>query len=387
MSLLSPLLWSFLPGQIAHAILPYLSTVLPGIFPSAPKGTSTYVQNYKLALTSVICLYLAWTFYAENESTGAGASENWYKLLGVATDVDDDGLKRAFRSLSRLHHPDRAGQGSDDTFIMIRRAYETLSDPVKRYAYDRFGPGVLDWKAASFREYTMAGLARSIGFYLVSGGLMLLLSVTGRVQHGAYWRQTLFILLLLLELSLVLTPSTSSALASSNLPLLRPLSALVQRISSFTPQFIQISILRRVFTTLSIAITQLAGVWAEPTSSPPSEEDWNRVLHSLQALQMEAISSFQHEVVPLMSAGEDPSRVQGLIQHHMQEIMVERTIASHPYISQTWREAQARPPTRAMRHMSGTDPVMPPWQQLELARRIPLPLSPPPSPGLEASHL
>jgi DnaJ-class molecular chaperone len=38
---------------------------------------------------------------------------------------------------SRTYHPDRAGSAHERTFILIRLAYETLSDPVKRYAYDR----------------------------------------------------------------------------------------------------------------------------------------------------------------------------------------------------------------------------------------------------------
>lgn len=40
-------------------------------------------------------------------------------------------------SRSRTYHPDRAGSAHERTFILIRLAYETLSDPVKRYAYDR----------------------------------------------------------------------------------------------------------------------------------------------------------------------------------------------------------------------------------------------------------
>ncbi|OCF34052.1 hypothetical protein I316_04399 [Kwoniella heveanensis BCC8398] len=142
MSLLTPLLWSFLPPQITHIILPYLSATLPSIFPPAAKGTARYQQNYKIAFTGVICLYLAYTFVKDDAAgagAGAGPGENWYALLGVPRNVDDDGLKKAYRSLSRLYHPDRAGAGTGNeaVFITIRRAYETLSDPVKRYAYDR----------------------------------------------------------------------------------------------------------------------------------------------------------------------------------------------------------------------------------------------------------
>lgn len=40
----------------------------------------------------------------------------------------------------------------------------------------RFGPKILQWKAASVREYIFFGLQNSIGFYIFSGGIMLILS-------------------------------------------------------------------------------------------------------------------------------------------------------------------------------------------------------------------
>lgn len=49
-----------------------------------------------------------------------------------------DCLYRLWLLSARKHHPDRAGNDNDDHFILARKAYETLSDPVKRYAYDRW---------------------------------------------------------------------------------------------------------------------------------------------------------------------------------------------------------------------------------------------------------
>ncbi|ORY32270.1 DnaJ domain-containing protein [Naematelia encephala] len=187
-ALLTPVLWCFLPSQITHFILPHLSSNFPAIFPPAPRNSPSYARNYRLAFTGVVVLWLSWTFMREGSSRGEQVLvEDWYALLGVARDVDDDGLKRAFRTLSRLYHPDRAGPGQEDTFILIRHAYETLLDPVKRYAYDRFGPDILTSpKTVSLREYMLAGLMRSSGFYIASMGFMLLLAVSGRARQGAY---------------------------------------------------------------------------------------------------------------------------------------------------------------------------------------------------------
>ncbi|WWC86250.1 uncharacterized protein L201_001123 [Kwoniella dendrophila CBS 6074] len=370
-SLLSPLLWSFLPAQITHQILPYLTQFVPAIFPAAPRGSPTYIRNYRIAFTGVICTYLAYTFYTNEKDKNI--REDFYGLLGVSTDVDEDGLKKAYRNLSRLYHPDRAGSGNDEIFILIRRAYETLSDPVKRYAYDRFGPKILDWKSASVREYIITGLNHSIGFYLVSGGFMLLLSLLGKAREGSYWRHTLFCVLLLLELNLILSSSSFSDVFGRSASILGYIFRILKE-----PQFIQISFLHHIFTTISIAINQLTSVWCP---SPPSREDeWLKVLNMSKQLEMESISSFQSEVVSLMSTG-DPKNIENLIQHNMQDILVERSISSHPQIRQAYQEALMKPISRVLRTQT-LNQSRAALQQLELARHIPLPLSPPPSPTI-----
>jgi DnaJ-class molecular chaperone len=62
---------------------------------------------------------------------------NYYHLLGVAADADQKTIRRAFRNLARQFHPD-AGEGSSpEKFRQLVDAYETLSDPKRRQAYDR----------------------------------------------------------------------------------------------------------------------------------------------------------------------------------------------------------------------------------------------------------
>lgn len=93
MSLLSPLLWSFVPSQLAAVLIPYASQVLPSLFPPAPKGTPVYARNYRWIYSSLIVGYLAWTWCSGDDS------DNWYALLGVPRWADDDALKKAFRNL------------------------------------------------------------------------------------------------------------------------------------------------------------------------------------------------------------------------------------------------------------------------------------------------
>jgi molecular chaperone DnaJ len=67
-------------------------------------------------------------------------SQDPYDLLGVARDADADTIKRAYRQLARQYHPDvNPDPASQERFKEVSRAYEVLSDPQKRAAYDRGG--------------------------------------------------------------------------------------------------------------------------------------------------------------------------------------------------------------------------------------------------------
>jgi len=62
----------------------------------------------------------------------------FYDALEVAPNCTDADLKKAYRKLALLHHPDK-NPASGDKFKEISHAYEILSDPNKREIYDRYG--------------------------------------------------------------------------------------------------------------------------------------------------------------------------------------------------------------------------------------------------------
>lgn len=67
-------------------------------------------------------------------------SQDFYELLGVGRDADADTVKKAYRRLARQYHPDvNPDPDAQDKFKEISHAYEVLSDPQKRAAYDRGG--------------------------------------------------------------------------------------------------------------------------------------------------------------------------------------------------------------------------------------------------------
>lgn len=70
--------------------------------------------------------------------------DNYYAILGVPLDADNETLKRAYRQLARRYHPDLAGPDGALQMKRINRAYDVLSDPEKRLNYDTLVSGNID---------------------------------------------------------------------------------------------------------------------------------------------------------------------------------------------------------------------------------------------------
>jgi molecular chaperone DnaJ len=67
-------------------------------------------------------------------------TRDFYEVLGVARTADEAEIKRAFRRLAQQYHPDvNTEPGADARFKEINEAYQVLSDPQRRQAYDLFG--------------------------------------------------------------------------------------------------------------------------------------------------------------------------------------------------------------------------------------------------------
>ena len=89
----------------------------------------------------------------------------YYEFLGVSRDCSDQELKTAYRRLAMQYHPDRnPSPEAEDKFKTASEAYQVLSDPQKRAAYDRYGhAGVGGAGSSGFEGFTNADVGDIFG--------------------------------------------------------------------------------------------------------------------------------------------------------------------------------------------------------------------------------
>ena len=121
------------------------------------------------------------------------AKRDYYEVLGVARNASEADLKKAFRRLAMKNHPDR-NSGDADTeakFKEAKLAYDILSDPKKRSAYDQFGHAGVDAGAGGFGGPGGDGGAFSDIFGDVFGDIFGGRSGARRTQRGVDLRYDL----------------------------------------------------------------------------------------------------------------------------------------------------------------------------------------------------
>src|SRR5689334_2348603 len=82
--------------------------------------------------------------------TKSMAKRDYYEVLSVNRDASEEDLKKAYRRLAMKWHPDRNPDNpkAEEHFKEAKEAYEVLSEPQKRAAYDQFGHAGVDPQGA-----------------------------------------------------------------------------------------------------------------------------------------------------------------------------------------------------------------------------------------------
>ncbi|KAH3057262.1 hypothetical protein KXW16_004744 [Aspergillus fumigatus] len=209
-SLLSFVGWAVLPNYVTSILqnVYYGITIRAGE-PRPQPPSPRYARHRRRIFILVVTSYLLYTLYEtfhQVQVTG-----DFYRALGVSPLADERTIKSRFRRLAAQHHPDKRGYGdgdpSDDYFVYLKLAQDTLLDPAKRFAYDRFGPDILSWgDRKTMQDFLFAGLQRSVPQYVVGLVTIIILNFTYWSNWGRYWRFFTFAALITLEAALITRP-------------------------------------------------------------------------------------------------------------------------------------------------------------------------------------
>jgi molecular chaperone DnaJ len=98
---------------------------------------------------------------------------DYYEVLGLGRDADDQQIKSAYRKLAMQYHPDRNPDSPDaeEKFKEAAEAYSVLSDGQKRAAYDRYGHAGLQGVGQGFDPNTFADFSDILGNFFGFGDL------------------------------------------------------------------------------------------------------------------------------------------------------------------------------------------------------------------------
>ena len=105
----------------------------------------------------------------------AESKRDYYEVLGVPKDADEDALKKAYRKLAKKYHPDAnpGDKAAEAKFKEASEAYSVLSDPQKRQQYDQFGHAAFEQGGAG-----AGGFGGGFGGFDFGGGR------SGRARSG-----------------------------------------------------------------------------------------------------------------------------------------------------------------------------------------------------------
>ncbi len=86
------------------------------------------------------------------------ADQDYYSVLGVARNVGDEDIRKAFRKKAMEYHPDRnKSPDAEEKFKEINEAYQVLSDSKKRAQYDQFGKAGVGGTDRPFEGFDVFG--------------------------------------------------------------------------------------------------------------------------------------------------------------------------------------------------------------------------------------
>lgn len=360
--LFSYLGWSFLPNfgtQIVQSIY-YKVTIRAGQ-PHPQPGTVQYARDYRRIRILVLSLYLIYTL--AQSLYDFKLAGDFYTLLSVSPyTTTDKEIKTRVRRLAARYHPDKISsedQVSNNIYIQLRLASETLTNPSHRYAYTHFGPSILTHLPKSDEQsptphnpkqlsletaqLVILALKQKIPSYLFSLLFVIALNTffLPARQGGKYWRYLILAASFALETYLIThdIPALPTTL-STPLHYIQTYTSLSSLLPPHLLPFQLLNLTSSLTLSLNIFISQISALF--PTASPPDANDSAALRTWLTALttnlstlstqtariDVETSTLLQTQFVPYKG---DPASVRDL-RRGMKEGMVLGSVKMHPEV-------------------------------------------------------
>jgi DnaJ homolog subfamily B member 4 len=129
--------------------------------------------NFTRYVIVVCLLLLLQSIQSSSGIAGSAGAGNYYTLLGVPKDADENSIKKAYRKLAIKYHPDKNPDDrktAEKKFKEINEAYETLSDKQKRSIYDMYGEEGLRGPQGSPSPFSGTSFPQGFQFHFQSDG-------------------------------------------------------------------------------------------------------------------------------------------------------------------------------------------------------------------------
>ncbi|KAI0005636.1 hypothetical protein F4779DRAFT_47712 [Xylariaceae sp. FL0662B] len=339
-NILSLLGWTFLPNLVTGWVqaIYYGLTIRAGEPKPAP-NSPRYAKHRRRIHILVVSLYLLYTVYeADYELRRAS---NYYADLGVPFGASERDIKSRFRRLAALHHPDKLGAAAAadddgaaaDYFMHLKAASETLTHPVSRFAYERFGPDVAGWAhCTTVRDYVWRGLQQQLlPYYGIAAVTMYVLGLFGYLEWGRYWRWLTLVALCVFEVHAV----TRAAFPPLLDAVVNPLLARIPTDHAPYLPFQAVGLARHLAITLYVALSQIGPLLEPPDRQKPRDASEKLLRQNLDGLEQTA-RGVDADVMRLMElemapfAG-DAEVVKGMYAK-VQEWLVQNTIRADPMV-------------------------------------------------------
>jgi hypothetical protein len=354
-SLLSYAGWYILPSLATSLLQSTLYTIfIRAGDPRPAPGSPRHNRDKKRIHAFVIIAYLLYTLYEAHYQLRREG--DFYSILGLPIMATEKEIQSRFRRLTVQYHPDKAAPGTDRAaieavYVHLKLARDVLVDGARRFAYDRFGPEILQWRSCkTIRDFVFAGMQNTSIYYGITSSVLVLMGVLGYLREGMFWRYLVMAGLFVVELYTVTRPYPPAILSKVVNPVLTATGLRRPYL-----QFQMIALLRKLAVTIFIALSQLGPILRDQTQTTSSSNGDTVPPQLIERLEFLAQTTDQElarlmglELTPFVDGGGDGMK--GL-RSSVKDWLVHNTVRNDPEVKRAMGTVLER-----RRHEGGSGP-------------------------------